>query len=188
MGWFNKKDIELQINYNNKVYPSTVRLIPGNTDTPPVILHLDCNNDIYLSQLEKVEKSIVTFIDNETNIVKKLGFSSDSQLIYLFKNTSIYSLPNNLEKIEQAYQQKLYNSFSRFNNFLSQLSVTILPEVLSAISGRFYWNLLVQKDRIGLEWSLSDLYKLIYYYEWVYLIPIYQSKVPSIIDNKVSIS
>ena len=188
MSWFTKKDIELQVVYSNKVYPSLFRLIPGNDDTPPLVFTLECDNDTYLSQLDKLEKSLLTFIENETNIVKKLGFSSDSQLIYLFKNTSIYSLPNNLEKIEQAYQQQLYNSFSRFNNFLSQLSVTILPEVLATISGRFYWNLLTQKNKINLPWALKDLYQLAYYYEWVYLIPIYQSKVPSIVDNKVSIS
>lgn len=189
MGFFKqKKDIELLVEYTNLSTPSKFTLVPGSTDTPVVSYTLDCDYTLYKENYKELQNQLSKFLQVEQQLIKKLDFQAESSFIYIFKNASVMSLPNNLEKLENAKYQKPYNVYPRFQNLLSQLAMSIDTKVLESIKGRFFWNIINEYTKEDYEYTLIDIYRLIYYYEWVYLIPLYQSISPSIEDNKLNIT
>lgn len=183
MGLFtSKKDIEVIVT------PDQLILVPGNNDTPTLSYSLDCDYTLYKENYKEVQEQISKFINTEQSLAKKLEFQAEYFFIHVFKNTAIMKLPSNLEKLESSKYQKPYNAYPRFQNLLAQLNMSIDSKALSTIKGKFFYSIIQEFYRDTYDYKLEDIYKLAYYYEWVYLIPIYQSVNLVIEDNKLNIN
>lgn len=166
-------NVDISIEYDKNI-PVLLSLIPKDKSMPPIKYVLTYPYESYYKQLYTLTELLDTWIKSEKALHKKLDFASESQFLNLFKNVNIISLPANLKKLEDACIQRPYNSYPRFINFLSHIQITLDPLFLDAITGRFFLHLFNLKDPNNCSWSIDDLYRLAYYYNWVYLYSVYQ--------------
>ena len=172
---FIKQSVEVNVEYADTI-PSMFRLVSAAGDIPPLSYTLLYDDDsTYNSNYDRLVSMLLDWMKNEETIIARLNYEEVSPFIYLFKNSNIVSLPSYLDRLDSAFSETVYNTFPRFMNFLSQVSMRIDPYVLNAVQGRFFWFLLESKSKLGLEWSIEDLFRLMYYHNWVYLISIYQA-------------
>lgn len=148
---------------------------PNNEDMPALTYSLVYPYEAYQKQIYTLTESLDAWIKTETALHKKLNFAADSQFLNLFKNINIISLPLNLKKLEDACIQRPYNSYPRFINYLSYIEITLDPVFLNVVAGRFFYHLLTLKNPNNCTWSEDDVYRLAYYYNWVYLYSVYQT-------------
>ena len=167
----------------NSSYPISFTVKPKNKNDKILQFYLSCDYDLYMREYEKLHKNLCTWIDQEKKLHDRLGYSSDSGFLFLFKNVSILNLPENIESISLACKEEPYQIFPRFMNFLSFIEISSSQTFLDAIKGRFFYFLLLNKEKHDLPWKYSDFYKLAYYYPWIYLISVFQSTNASIVSN-----
>lgn len=171
----------------NSNYPFLFTVKSKNKNDPKVTFYLNCDYDLYIKEYDKLHKSLCDWIDQEKKLHDKLGYSSDCSFLFLFRNASIISLPDHLESISNSCIQQPYQIFPRFMNFLSYIEISLAQDFLEAIKGRFFYFLLNSKVKYNLEWKYSDFYKLSYYYQWVYLISVFQSTNFPVLTSKLDI-
>lgn len=167
-------NVKISISYKD-FRPSQLVFTPENNDMPAIGYNLEYPYELYTKQLFTLTELLDAWVKTEKALHKKLDFASESQFLNLFKNINIVSLPSNLKKLEDACTQRPYNSYPRFLNFLSHIQVVLDPAFLSAITGRFFFHLLSLKDPNDCQWNSDDVYRLAYYYDWVYLYSVYQA-------------
>lgn len=168
------KNVDVTINHD-KGNPIDITFTPVSKDMPTISYNLVYPYELYYKQLYTLTELLDAWIKTEKALHKKLDFASESQFLNLFKNINIISLPSNLKKLEDACIQRPYNSYPRFINFLSHIQITLDPMFLDAVAGRFFYHLISLKDPNNCTWTYDDLYRLVYYYNWVYLYSVYQS-------------
>ena len=172
---------------NINTVPSAFSMIPDNEDMPKLKYNLVYPYESYQKQLYTLTESLDAWVKTEQALHKRLNFAADSQFLNLFKNINIISLPSNLKKLEDACTQRPYNSYPRFLNYLSYITIMLDPVFLDTISGRFFYHLYTLKQPNNCTWTEDDLYRLAYYYDWVYLYSVYQTMnlyIPTDIQSK----
>ena len=184
---FSSKTVTVKIDKDQQViseFPKAFVFVPLDKSMPEISFTLDCDFHLYQINKQQVLTSLCLWIKYELGVHKQLAYAKESSFIQLFKMANIINLPSALQKITDACTQSSFGSYPRFLNFLSGLQLSTDLVALSALKARFFWFLLTYKDKVDAEWSIEDLYKLAYYYDWVWLISIYQSVNPPIVEIK----
>lgn len=167
-------NVDISIGYDQGS-PVRLTMTPTSKDMPTISYNLVYPYELYYKQLYTLTELLDAWIKTEKALHKRLDFAAESQFLNLFKNINIISLPSNLKKLEDACTQRPYNSYPRFINFLSHIQITLDPKFLNTITGRFFHHLLQIKESNNCLWTKDDIYRLAYYYDWVYLYSVYQS-------------
>lgn len=166
--------------------PDRFTIIPSIKSIRPIEFDLRCEYTLYAHQLEFIKTVLLSWVRSEQAFNARLKTNEKNEIVNLFQSLNIISIPGHLTEINEICQQKNIASFTRFLGVIGQLYMTAHAQALAAMRGRYFWYLITMQSLYNVNFTVKDVYDCAKYFEWVYLIPLYQMSQPNLDPYMVS--